>query len=302
MRLVFSIAICGVLSSALSAQPAHLTVAPAHPKPGSIVRLTLSGATLRGDSVVTIVGIRGSMAGEPLHFVAAGRAIWHAIGAVPVDGPDTVIAQIVLERISGDADTVRESVVPARPPATRPGKARRLGVARRFTEPLDTATEMRIKRETERALAIGRRAHASPPLWNTSFLLPRGSRITSRFGAGRVFNGSVTSRHLGVDFRGGIGAPVLAANRGVVALVDTFFLAGTVIYIDHGAGVVTGYFHLSKPLAAGDTVARGQKIGLVGATGRVTGAHLHWSARYGAITVDPLDLVALGRRWYGRFD
>ncbi len=110
----------------------------------------------------------------------------------------------------------------------------------------------------------------------------------------------MTSRHLGVDFRGAVGEPVRAANRGVVALVDNYFLAGNVVYIDHGGGVVTAYFHLSKPLvAAGDTVVRGQRIGLVGATGRVTGPHLHWAARYGTITVNPLDLVALGRNWYG---
>jgi murein DD-endopeptidase MepM/ murein hydrolase activator NlpD len=93
---------------------------------------------------------------------------------------------------------------------------------------------------------------------------------------------------------------VRAANRGVVALVDNFFLAGNVVYIDHGGGLVTAYFHLSKPLVAvGDTVARGQQIGLVGATGRVTGPHLHWAARYGTITVNPLDLMALDRKWYG---
>lgn len=97
-----------------------------------------------------------------------------------------------------------------------------------------------------------------------------------------------------MDFAGKVGAPVRAANRGVVALVDNFFLAGNVVYIDHGGGVVTGYFHLSRELVAeGDTVARGQEIGLVGATGRVTGPHLHWSARYGALTVNPIDLLTL---------
>ena len=136
-------------------------------------------------------------------------------------------------------------------------------------------------------------------MWTTSFLRPRTSAVTSRFGSGRSFNGVMTSRHLGVDFRGGIGAPVRAANRGVVALVDNFFLAGNVVYIDHGGGVVTGYFHLSKTLVSeGETVERGQEIGLIGATGRVTGPHLHWTARYGALTVNPLDLVAIQSGWY----
>ena len=75
-----------------------------------------------------------------------------------------------------------------------------------------------------------------------------------------------------------------------------FFLAGNVIYIDHGEGIVTAYFHLSKTLVAkGDIVERGQEIGLVGSSGRVTGPHLHWSARYGAVTVNPLDLITITR-------
>ena len=89
-----------------------------------------------------------------------------------------------------------------------------------------------------------------------------------------------------------------AANRGVVALVDTFYLGGRIVYVDHGEGLVTAYMHLSKALVAvGDTVARGQRIGLVGATGRVTGPHLHWAARYGTLTANPLDLLALPNAW-----
>jgi murein DD-endopeptidase MepM/ murein hydrolase activator NlpD len=76
--------------------------------------------------------------------------------------------------------------------------------------------------------------------------------------------------------------------------VSEFFLAGNVVYIDHGNGVVTGYFHMShQEVAVGDTVERGQEIGLVGSTGRVTGPHLHWSARFGALTIDPGDLLVL---------
>ncbi len=165
----------------------------------------------------------------------------------------------------------------------------------RFTRPLDSATEARVARENERAREIGRRSHDTPKMWSSPFLKPRPSRITARFGSGRSFNRTLASTHLGVDFAGKVGAPINAANRGVVALVANFFLAGNVVYIDHGAGVVTGYFHLSRTLVAeGDTVARGQQIGRVGATGRVTGPHLHWSARYGALTVNPLDLIAIG--------
>jgi hypothetical protein len=281
-------ALCAVVAGPLHAQGARLVVAPKRPMPGAIVRLTLSGAHDARDSVVSI---RGTMAGEPLHFLAA-HGVHRAIGAVPVDATSSVSARVIVTRASGRVDTLRAAVVP--PPLPPPSE--QLAVAPRFGQPLDSATEARVARESVRALEVGRRAHESPPSWSAPFLRPRPSAISSRFGTGRTFNGRVTSRHLGVDFRGTVGAPVRAANRGVVALVDTFYLGGRVIYLDHGGGVVTGYLHLSRVLvAAGDTVARGQTIGLVGATGRVTGPHLHWNARYGKLTVNPLDLIALER-------
>ena len=123
---------------------------------------------------------------------------------------------------------------------------------------------------------------------------PRAGRITSGFGNGREFNGQVQSRHLGTDLDGAVGEPVLAAADGVVALVDEFYLGGNVIYLDHGGGLSTGYLHLSEALVAtGDTVRAGQRIGSVGATGRVTGPHLHWIVRYGSVTVDPMSVFGL---------
>ena len=272
--------------SALGAQQAQLTISPVRPLPGALVRLTMTNAANRRDS---IVAIRGTMAGEPLHFTPS-RAIYRAIGAVPVDSGGRVTAQVIVIRASGRADTLMASVVP--PPLPPP--AEKLAVAERFGRPLDSATNARVAREGQRAVAVGRRAHESPPRWTKPFQRPRSSAVSSTFGSGRTFNGQVSSRHLGVDFRGALGAPILAANRGVVVLVDTFFLGGRVVYLDHGGGLTTGYLHLSRALVAvGDTVERGQKIGLVGATGRVTGPHLHWTARYGGITVNPLDLLTL---------
>ena len=99
---------------------------------------------------------------------------------------------------------------------------------------------------------------------------------------------------MGTDYAGRLGAPVRAAGRGVVALVADFYLAGHAVYLDHGGGLVTGYFHLSRvDVATGDTVAAGQRIGAVGRSGRATGPHLHWIARYGGITVDPASLFQL---------
>lgn len=288
MRFAVFTAACVLFPLALDAQATRLTVLPTRPDPGAIVRLTLRDSTSRSDSIVAIIG---QMAGEPLHFARAGARTWRAIGGVPVDASGSVIAQVIVEH-GTTSDTLTASVtVPRRRVATSS-----LKVDTGFTKPLDSLTEARVAGENERARAVGRRAHETRQLWKSSFVRPRSSEITSGFGTGRVFNGAVTSRHLGVDFAGNVGDTIRAANRGVVALVDTFFLAGNVVYIDHGAGVVTGYFHLSKPLVAtGDTVVRGQRIALVGQTGRVTGPHLHWSARYGVLAVNPLDLFKLPR-------
>ena len=285
------IAACALAVSVgeLSAQQqlqSRLTISPARPLPGALVTLRLSDP---GGGADSIVAITGTMAGEPLHFVAS-RTGHRALGAVPVDSVNSFEAEVVVARASGRSDTLRASVTP--PPLPPPKE--RLQVASRFGRQLDSATAARVAREGARALAAGRRAHESPRRWTAPFLRPRASDVTSGFGTGRMFNGEVASRHLGVDYRGAIGSPIRAANRGVVVLVDTFFLGGRVVYLDHGGGVTTGYLHLSKALVAvGDTVARGQRIGLVGATGRVTGPHLHWTARYGAITVNPLDLLKL---------
>ena len=278
-------------SAALEAQPT-LTATPSRPAPGSLVRLTLEAAGTGADS---ILAIDGYMSGEPLHFARGQGVAWRAFGPVSVDATDSVPARVAIHRASGNVDSVAVFVVlPKRPPA-KPGRPRSLAVNPRFTQPMSAETEARIARENEMARDVGRKAHETPPMWTESFINPRPSSITSRFGSGRMFNGTLSSRHLGVDFSGAVGTPVRAANRGVVALVDDFYLAGNVVYIDHGAGIVTGYFHLSRALvAAGDTVQKGQQIGLVGATGRVTGPHLHWNARYGAVTVNPLDLMRVG--------
>ena len=288
-------AVCafGLLCGRVEAQLPTISFTPALPAPGSITRLSLSNVG-PSDSIVRLTG---EMAGEALHFRRNGGGNWGALGGIPVDAIGDVVAKAFIERATGVIDTVTVAAALPRP-VVRKRRPRALAVSPRFTQPLDSATQARIDRENERARQIGRQAHLSAPMWTSPFLRPRASPVTSRFGSGRMFNGILTSRHLGVDFRGAVGETIRASNRGVVALVDNFFLAGNIVYIDHGGGIVTGYFHMSKALVqAGDTVARGQEIGLVGATGRVTGPHLHWTARYGAITVNPLDLVALGSDW-----
>lgn len=235
---------------------------------------------------MTAVG--GELAGEPLHFEPVADE-WHAIGAVPLSTRDSVTARVVIARVGGAADTVLASL----PVGRRRAPRERLQAAPEMVEPPDSEAE-RIRLESELVQDVRRRSHDTPRLWLEPFVRPRLSALTSVFGVSRIFNGAVRSRHLGVDFAGVRGAPVRAANRGVVVLEADLYYSGTTIFIDHGAGLLTGYLHLSRTLVApGDTVARGQLIGEVGSSGRVTGPHLHWLAAYGSISVDPLDLVRL---------
>jgi hypothetical protein len=282
----------------LAAQTAPLTprlmITPREAEGGSLVRVIVDQLPTSDGEGLTLVG---RMAGEPLHFSIDEHGVAKAIGAVPMEVSDSVIAIVEVLHPSGRADTLRAKLTyPHQPPSTpgaRSTGARRLRVDRKFSRQ-DAENDARVARENARAREVGRHAHETPQLWTSPFERPRAATITSTFGSKRLFNGRVGSSHGGVDFRGQTGETVRAANRGVVALVDTFFLAGNVVYIDHGAGVVTGYFHLSATrVAEGDTVEKGQEIGLVGATGRVTAAHLHWSARYGTLTVDPIDLITI---------
>lgn len=228
--------------------------------------------------------LEGSAAGEPLHFHRQANGRYSALIAAPIAGEDTLLVSVVT-----DADTTEIRL----PLAEGSYRHEQLRVAQKFATP-DSAAQERIRGEIDQARAISRTAHETPRLWQGAFLPPRPGRITSRFGTAREFNGDVVSRHMGTDFAGKVGAPVRATNRGVVTLVADFYLAGTAIYVDHGEGLVTGYFHLSRALVAqGDTVHRGQIIGRVGQSGRVTGPHLHWVARLGNISVDPASLLSL---------
>ncbi|WP_310570664.1 M23 family metallopeptidase [Gemmatimonas sp.] len=260
--------------------PSDFAWQPASPKAGSLFRVTTSARTVGATVAATV-------AGETLHFRVSGDSAV-AIAAVPIDSTTGIT---MTWSCSGEASgNVRI------PTLAGSYKLERLRVAPRFGASPDAATAERMRVEAERAAAVSRDAHNTPRLWSSPFLSPRSSRITSPFGGGRTFNGAVTSRHMGTDYAGAVGAPVRAANRGVVRIVDAFTLGGNVVYVDHGEGLVTAYLHLSKQLVSvGDTVARGDTIGRVGATGRVTGPHLHFIARFGTITVDPAGLNTLAR-------
>jgi len=125
--------------------------------------------------------------------------------------------------------------------------------------------------------------------WSGPFIMPAAGGLGDTFGMKRSFNGGPFSNHTGVDILAAEGDPVAAANDGRVAYTGTLQLRGNTIVIDHGAGVFTGYHHLSQiNVVQGQTVSRGETIGVVGATGLVTAAHLHWELIVRGVRVDPL--------------
>jgi len=131
-------------------------------------------------------------------------------------------------------------------------------------------------------------------LWDGVFQLPVDNEISSRFGNRRVFNGQLKSYHNGLDFRSPKGTPVYAPNSGVVRLAKNLFYSGNAVIIDHGTEIFTIYAHLSKiKTAAGRRIEKGQLIGLTGATGRVSGPHLHWGVKLSGIAVSPLRFVEI---------
>jgi murein DD-endopeptidase MepM/ murein hydrolase activator NlpD len=272
----------GALPDSVMAPPPRVTWEPQRPKQGTLFTVTVHDTARRWIA---------ELAGEPLHLVPGKAGTATAIAAVPIDAGDSVLLSLGprVERGAERYDTI------AVPVARGEYALEKLRVAPRFGAKPDSALAERLARESKLAREVSCRSRRTPRMWEAPFARPRPGRVTSGFGRGREYNGVVQSRHMGTDLAGATGAPIRAMNRGVVALVGDFYLGGRVVYVDHGAGLVSAYLHMSKPaVAVGDTVARGQVVGRVGATGRVTGPHLHWIVRYGGITVDPMSLFSLG--------
>ncbi|PHO19278.1 peptidase M23 [Malaciobacter molluscorum LMG 25693] len=156
---------------------------------------------------------------------------------------------------------------------------------------LNNKAKERTQKEYKEAMNIYN-TFSTKKLWNKKFILPLHTPITSDFGTKRVYNNSLKGYHSGTDFKANIGTKIVAANDGVVVLAKNRFYAGNSIIIDHGQGVYTCYYHLNKFLVKpNQKVKRGQIIALSGKTGRVTGPHLHFSARVNSVQVDPLQLI-----------
>ncbi len=130
--------------------------------------------------------------------------------------------------------------------------------------------------------------------WEEGFDIPVNVQKGSRFGLKRVINGEPRSPHSGADLKAGSGTPVGASNAGKVVFAGDLFFSGNTMILDHGGGLYTIYAHLKDMTAGkGAVVKKGEIIGHVGATGRVTGPHLHWGVKLNGARVDPFSLVAL---------
>jgi len=136
-------------------------------------------------------------------------------------------------------------------------------------------------------------AHGEPQrLWSGPFVRPVPDEANSAFGTRSVYNGEARSPHSGADFLSPEGRPVKAPNAGRIVLAGARYFTGNTVIVDHGLGMFSLFAHLSEmDVKAGDTVAAGDLVGKVGATGRVTGPHLHWTVRVNGARVDPLSLL-----------
>jgi murein DD-endopeptidase MepM/ murein hydrolase activator NlpD len=160
---------------------------------------------------------------------------------------------------------------------------------------LDDATRARVEREAKRLDALWGAASGTR-LWTKGFVQPAAGDLGSAFGSRRSFNDEARSRHGGLDILAPPGSGVYAANTGNVVLAEELFYTGTTVILDHGLGLYTLYGHLAElTVEAGASVGRAQQLGVVGATGRVTGPHLHWEVRAAGARVDPMTLPGMPR-------
>jgi murein DD-endopeptidase MepM/ murein hydrolase activator NlpD len=270
------------VTSQSKAQSHAVSLTPALVEAGSpeMIRVEAPGA----------VSIDGDWMGRGLQFFR-GRdgKTWFALAGVDVEGAVGASTLHIAAHQPGGGERDLSLAVEIHAAHYRTGK---LSVAPQFVEPGPEA-RARIKEEValkEKVFA----ASATEPLWTGSFRAPVLAAPTDSFGTRRTFNGKLASIHKGMDFRAATGTPVKAGNSGVVVLARLLYYEGNCVVIDHGLGFYTISMHLSRiDVQEGERVAAGQRLGLSGATGRVTGPHLHWAVRWQGAFLDPAKLLRL---------
>jgi len=264
--------------------PVEVSWSPKEPKQGEVLHLWVNAP--EGMYVE-----KGELLSRSVHFSASsgqpGR--WDALFGIDMgQDPDTYEMSVRLAALEGPAE--RKVISMIRISAQVFGEER-------FTIPDDSKVHLsqesltRVKKERVQIAALWP-AETPERLWEGSFIMPVEGRPGSAFGLRRWINGERRNSHSGMDIKAPEGRPVKASNSGRVALVGDFFFTGRAVFLDHGQGVYTMYFHLSKvDVVEGQKVSKGEVLGLVGMTGRATGPHLHWGVRLGGARVDPASLV-----------
>ncbi|MDD1632703.1 MAG: M23 family metallopeptidase, partial [Methylococcaceae bacterium] len=240
-----------------------------------------------GLMVVTVknaVGmVEGSFRGKQLHFNPAKGAVKAVTGIDLNTEPGTYQLALTVDGTPLSRDVL---IVKKKYPVQRLTLPEDMVV-------LSPENEARAERDQRKMAAIW--PVDSLRVWKGRFIDPLpGKAVGTPFGVRRIINDIPKNSHSGVDITADEGDPVKAPNDGVVILVDNQFFSGNSVVLDHGQGIYTMFFHLSKATVKyGQAVRKGDVVGLVGATGRATGAHLHWGVRVQGAKVDPLELIKL---------
>ncbi|GAB4260518.1 MAG: M23 family metallopeptidase [Deferrisomatales bacterium] len=264
---------------ALAAGAGRVETIPPAPAPGEAFWVRVADAAFTGTPEVVFDDRTFPLWREP------GGA-WRGLAGVDRDAAPGTRELLVVDR-QGDAGTV---VVGELTVSSRKYAVQHLNVAEKMVtlSPEDQARAAREARAIRRTLAGRSRTRR----WQTPFALPVEGPISSPFGVRRVYNGKRRGYHSGLDLAVPRGTAVRSPSEGVVALVGEFFYTGHTVFVDHGLGLYTAYFHLDEVrVAEGQAVAAGTILGAVGSTGRSTGPHLHWGVYLAGMKLDPLSLV-----------
>lgn len=283
MRTAFAVAAVLLAAGRARAGEPALSIQARAVQRGEVLLVVVEGENARKQPA-------GEFEGKALDFVpAASTGTWLAFAGLDLDsktGPQTL--QAVLHDSAGRVVRKTETV------DVQPGKfpTEELTVEQKYVTPAKSDDE-RIENEANQLHKLFTQGEPKR-LFEGRFDPPIPGAATARFGERRVFNGQPRSPHSGMDLKARKGTPVRAPAAGRVVLAGPLYFSGNTIVLDHGLGVTTLYAHLSRMLVKpGQMVKKGQLIGKVGATGRVTGPHLHWALKLGEARVDPYSLAAL---------
>jgi len=233
--------------------------------------------------------VTGEWQGHALQFFPShAGAHQFALAGVDVEAPTGPSTLKITIRLHNTLSEITRTI------AIHPAHYRTstITVEPKFIEP--GPEELKVIAADRKAKEKAFAASADKPLWSGSFLAPVPAQSTDSFGTRRTFNGKLASIHKGTDFRAHLGTPVHAGNSGIVVLAQPLYYEGNCVMIDHGLGLMSISMHLSRiDVKPGQHVAKGVLIGLSGATGRVTGPHLHWAIRWQGSMLDPVKLLRL---------